>query len=682
MLWALVVSILLATVGKVGQADARVDDSSSRVSTVPVWLGVLAAISVAASFAAVLTFATSQLSSRMQQAVGGLLSVLAVCLVTAMVLWMRRTASTLLTQLRGEVARAMAIGAGTLTLTAFLAVGREGLETTLFIWTAVRASGSTLSPVLGAATGLAVAVLACWLLYRQAMRINLARFFTWTAVGLMVIAAGILACGLGDLQDTGWLPGARWLAFDLRGHLDPNSWWVSLMTGVTELSPTLTVLQVTAWVVYLAVVIPAFIRAGSTVRAATAGKTTAEAKPVDGAAPGRWERVVAGHMWPVATAMVLVPITIAAVVVALVPSRRTSTEIAVSITGKDCAKEWTSATGGTHTFLVDNRSGKAGEVTLTDATGAVVAEIEVIGPATTAPMTAVLGDGSYTFKCYLSGRPATASAAVRIAGTGTQAPPPAVAPVTADDLAGPNNRYQAAARAALDALTRDVAAIRADLVHNDIPTAQTDWLQAQLDWERVGASYNSFGDRGQAVAGLPQGLSDGVNDDGFTGLHRLEYGLYHNQTAAALIPVVDTLNTAVVAVLDNLASDDLAGDATKLPIRAHEILEDALRDHLSRIDDVGAGAAYPETYADVDITRVVLADLSPLLTARSPQLVSTATNLLDALQASLRATRANGRWQSPAQTPLAARQRVDADIGTALETLSAVPDLLEVAKGQ
>ena len=107
-----------------------------------------------------------------------------------------------------------------------------------------------------------------------------------------------------------------------------------------------------------------------------------------------------------------------------------------------------------------------------------------------------------------------------------------------------------------------------------------------------------------------------------------------------------------------------------------------MRDLLSGIDDFGAGGAYPETAADIDITRAVLAALSPLISARAPHLVTTATKQLDELDASLRATRPNGRWQAPSQTPLAVRQRVNADIGAVLETLSGVPDLLEVPKGQ
>jgi high-affinity iron transporter len=130
----LVVSILLAAVRK-GVPEG------GRASTAPIWLGVLGAVMLAGSFAAVLTFSVADLSSRAQEAVAGLLSVFAVGLVTWMIFWMRRTAAGLATHLRGEVRRAALVGAGALTLTAFLAVGREGLETTLFLWTAARASG-------------------------------------------------------------------------------------------------------------------------------------------------------------------------------------------------------------------------------------------------------------------------------------------------------------------------------------------------------------------------------------------------------------------------------------------------------------------------------------------------------------------------------------------------------------
>jgi high-affinity iron transporter len=208
--------------------------------------------------------------------------------------------------------------------------------------------------------------------------------------------------------------------------------------------------------------------------------------------------------------------------------------------------------------------------------------------------------------------------------------------------------------------------------------ARRSWLAAQLDWERVGASYDSFGDAGVAVDGLPDGLPGGAGDKNFTGLHRLEYGLWHGQAAASLLPVVNRLARDVAAVRTNLTSADIAGDPTNLPLRAHEILEDALRDHLSGIDDQGGGAAYAETYADLQATRAVLEQLSPLISARAPKLLPAARAQLDALQQALLSARVGGQWQSLSATPLAARQRVNAAIGALLETLSSVPDLLEI----
>ena len=220
--------------------------------------------------------------------------------------------------------------------------------------------------------------------------------------------------------------------------------------------------------------------------------------------------------------------------------------------------------------------------------------------------------------------------------------------------------------------------IQADLRRGDLAAARTDWLAAQLDWERVGASYDSFGAAGIAVDGLPDGLPDGVNDKAFTGLHRLEYGLWHAQSAFSLDPVAAGLARDVAAVQKNLTSDDLAGDPTNLPLRAHEILEDALRDHLSGLDDQGSGAAMAETYADLQVTRVVLGELAPLINARAPALRPAARTEMDVLQQALLATRAAGQWEPAGSVPLLARQQVNAAIGALLETLSQVPDLLEV----
>ncbi|HEY1485722.1 MAG TPA: iron uptake transporter permease EfeU, partial [Micromonosporaceae bacterium] len=233
----LVVSILLAAVRRFATGGDRSDRSAS---TAPIWYGVAAAIVLALSFGAVLTFYRSVLPTTGQEALGGALSVVAVILVTGMIFWMRRTARSLAGELREKVAEAMKVSTAALALTAFLAVGREGVETALFLWTAAQASGQTVAPLIGAAIGIAIAVLLCVLLYKGAAKIRLDLFFNRTAILLIVIAAGVLAYGLGDLQDAGWLPGHSWVAFDLSQHIDASSWWASIITGVTELSPIMT----------------------------------------------------------------------------------------------------------------------------------------------------------------------------------------------------------------------------------------------------------------------------------------------------------------------------------------------------------------------------------------------------------------------------------------------------------
>jgi len=676
-----VVTILLAAVKKT--AAARDDgDGEARVSTAPIWLGVLGAVTLSGAFAAVLTFSVSVLSSAGQEAVGGLLSVFAVGLVTAMIFWMRRTAATLSAHLRGEVARAAAIGTGALTITAFLSVGREGLETTLFLWTAARASGQTVAPLVGAAIGIAAAVVLCWLLYRRAVHLNVGVFFNRTAIALIVIAAGVLAYGLGDLQDANFLPGHAWIAFDLTAHINPTSWWASIITGITELSPKMTVLQVTAYLAYLVVVIPAFVNAGRAVRPASAASASASSTaPSPGPGLARWERLAGGQPWVVAGVLIVVPALAAGLTIAAMPAAASNAADAVTVSKTECAPEFTSAQSGNQTFTVANNSGMAGEINLDNAAGAVVGEIETLGPGTTAPLSADLGDGTYTFVCLMGSQSATSSQQVQVTAktSTTGAAPVAVKPVTVAELTPPNKLYQVYAAAQLKDLAGEIATIKTDLGKKDIAQAKTDWLAAQLDWERVGASYDSFGDLGRAVDGLPTGFVKGVNDPGFTGLHRLEYGLWHGQPAAELLSVTNVLAKNVTTVQKNLTSDDLAGDPTQLPLRVHEIIEDALRDHLSGIDDEGGNAAYAQTWADTQVDRVVLGYESALINERDPGLVATAQSELATLDSALLATKTSGgQWQSLTAVSLGQRQHVNAAIGALLETLAVVPDLLEV----
>lgn len=247
---SLVVCILIAYLVKTGRKDALK----------PIWMGIGVAIALALGFGFALEFGSQELTFEAQEALGGSLSIVAVGLVTWMVFWMRRTARHLKSELHGKLDAALAMGTGALVATAFLAVGREGLETALFVWASVHAaSDGTPRPLIGVALGLASAVLLGWLFYRGALKINLAKFFTWTGGMLVVVAAGVLAYGVHDLQEADWIPGLRNLAFDISGTIPPDSWHGTLLKGVLNFQPDPTVLQVTVWALYLVPTLAIFL---------------------------------------------------------------------------------------------------------------------------------------------------------------------------------------------------------------------------------------------------------------------------------------------------------------------------------------------------------------------------------------------------------------------------------------
>ncbi len=248
---SLVVGILVAYLVKSGRRDLLPR----------VWAGVAFAVLVSLGAGAALTFGPRGLSFKAQEAVGGSLSIVAVAFVTWMIFWMARTSRQLKGELEGRMATAVSRGGLSLALVATLAVGREGLETALFLWAAAKATGSSTQPITGGALGLVSAVVLGLLIYRGAVRLDLGKFFRWTGGVLVFVAAGVLAYGIHDLQEAAILPGLHSLAFDVSSVVPPSSWYGTLLKGTINFSPQTTWFELVAWFAYIVPVLTLFVLA-------------------------------------------------------------------------------------------------------------------------------------------------------------------------------------------------------------------------------------------------------------------------------------------------------------------------------------------------------------------------------------------------------------------------------------
>lgn len=247
----LVVSILIAFLVK-----------SDRRDRLPlVWAGVATAIALSLAFGALLTYTSTSLLSSFEsrETFGGVMSILAVAFVTGMIFWMKRTARHLKGELQGALERAIGAGGVAVAVMAFFAVGREGIETAFIVFASLQGVSSTVLPLTGVLLGLLSAVVLGYLLYRSAVRINLATFFTWTGAGLVLVAGGILAYGFHDLQEAAVLPGLNTLAFDVSAQIPPGSWYGVLLKGIFNFSPATTVLEAAVWTAYVVPVLAVFL---------------------------------------------------------------------------------------------------------------------------------------------------------------------------------------------------------------------------------------------------------------------------------------------------------------------------------------------------------------------------------------------------------------------------------------
>jgi len=360
------------------------------------------------------------------------------------------------------------------------------------------------------------------------------------------------------------------------------------------------------------------------------------------------------------------------------PPRPVGGVATLAVTAGRCAAGWRGRTAGTVTFRVENRTVRPGEIYLFNPYTGVTVSKSALRPRTTSRLAVHLTAGRYRWSCRLRGLPVRSSptATVTPAPIAGPAGPMVIVPVTPAQMAEVIAAYRSYVEQQLALDTGQVGLLAVAVTGGQMQAARAAWLTAHQTWHRIGGAYDAFGQLGLAIDGTAARLQDGTTSPQFTGFHKVEMDLWQDDDLAAAGADTATLARDMTALSVRFPTETIA--ATDVPLRTHEILEDALRDELSGDDDYGSGTDMASVAADVDGTRELLSLLTPLLQTRAAGLVALVTRRLDALSQALVASQVDGRWVGVTAVTVTARETVDADIGTALEALDVVPELLPV----
>lgn len=251
---ALIVSIVLAYLKQLGRTDR------SRL----VWWGTGLAVVLSAAVGTLIFAVGADFEGTAEQVFEGLVTLTAVGVLTWMIFWMRRQGARIKSELQHKVDTALTAGGLALAALAFFAVLREGVETALFLFAAAEGTavegGAVSAQLVGAALGLALAVILGVLLYRGGIRMNLRSFFKVTGAILIVVAAGLFAYSVHELQEAGWFPILEGHAFDLSATLPDDEGVGAILRGLLGYNADPTVFEVLAWVTYLVVVGVLYLR--------------------------------------------------------------------------------------------------------------------------------------------------------------------------------------------------------------------------------------------------------------------------------------------------------------------------------------------------------------------------------------------------------------------------------------
>jgi high-affinity iron transporter len=236
---------------------------TGRATLIPaVWLGILLAVALSLFAGAALQAVSAEFAQKTQELFEAVVGLIAITILVSMVFWMRKAARSIKTHLHDTVETALAApraASWALIGMVFFAVAREGLESVFFLLALFQQSSDPAAP-LSALAGVLVAGALGYAIYVGGVRLNLARFFRWTGVFVIFVAAGLLSGVLRSLHEAGLWNIAQTRAFNLSGVLPVSSPLGTVLSGIFGYHDTPAIGEVIVYAVFLMIVVPLFLR--------------------------------------------------------------------------------------------------------------------------------------------------------------------------------------------------------------------------------------------------------------------------------------------------------------------------------------------------------------------------------------------------------------------------------------
>ncbi|CAN5563690.1 hypothetical protein BH10ACT11_BH10ACT11_01200 [soil metagenome] len=599
---SLIIGIVAAFLVREGRRDALKS----------MWIGVGIAVVLCSIIAVVLRIVGNDLPQRQQEGLETVVGLIAVGMISYMVIWMKRHSRELKGVLEGSAAGALATGSAfALIGMAFLAVLREGFETTVFLLAAFQDSTDTAAAGGGAVIGLFAAIALGYAIYRGGVRINLSKFFRATGLVLVLVAAGLLATAVHTAHEAGWFNALQGQAVDLTWLVKPGTIIGSILTGGLGLQPSPTVGEALAYLIY-AIPMALFV----VWPAGTGAKAKSPSAPSRSAATGTAAQT---------TIAALGLLAILAFVSGCGSSndpKPGSKNLSFTISDAGCdPADATVAAGPVNVNVTNDGSGSVTEFEVLDG-DTILGERENISAGLDASFSLTLKEGDYTTYCP------NGTDVERGKLTVTKAENPVANSKSKEQKAAVAD-YRQYVTQNTDELVKTAEPFVAAVVAGDVAKAKQLYPAARIPYERIEPVAESFGDLDPKI----DAREGDVPTKQFAGFHRIEKALWVDNTTEGMAPVAKQL------LVD---CKDLAKRSSNLKLQAAQIANGAN----GLLDEVSASktTSEEERYSHIDLvdfegnvdgSNAAFQTVQPILAQTDPKLSQEITDRFDAVARAL-----------------------------------------------